>query len=504
MIDLQRRRLLRLAGTTALAGLAAPVLLKLARAETAVAGDPFTLGIASGEPDATSVVLWTRLATDPVGGGMPPVPVTVAWEIAEDERMTRVVARGEAAALPDAAHSVHVEAGGLSPDRWYWYRFRAGGHESAVGRTRTLPAEGAPVPKWRLVVGNCQQYEQGYYTAWRHAADAAPDLVVHLGDYIYENSWGPAHVRSHGTARPTTLEEYRDRYALYKSDPDLQAAQAAAPWCAIWDDHEVEDNYAGGWSKTMLETPRFLARRKAAYQAYWEHMPLRASARLGDGDLRIYRTRTIGGLARLVLLDTRQYRDVPPCPKGCLTRDDPNRTMLGEAQGRWLDAELARHDAAWTLVAQGVMVAPLDRSIGGRGPSKDTWAGFPAARERFLAALGRARSPAVLTGDFHSAWVNDLHEHPSDPASRQVATEFILHSITSHGHGQDEIDAWLPANPHVRFAAGDQHGYGLVELDAKSFSMKLETVSTIQEKTATRSTLAAFTVEAGAPQAHRA
>jgi alkaline phosphatase D len=502
-VKIARRRLLRLAGGTALAGIAAPGLLRLARAETALAGDPFTLGIASGEPDATSVVLWTRLAPDPVGGGMPATPVTVAWEVAEDERMTRVVAKGEATALPEAAHSVHVEPSGLSPDRWYWYRFRAAGHESPIGRTRTLPAEGAPVAKWRLVIGNCQQYEQGYYTAWRHAAEAAPDLVVHLGDYIYENSWGPDHVRSHGTARPTTLEEYRDRYALYKTDPDLQAAQAAAPWCPIWDDHEVEDNYAGDWSKTMLQTPRFLARRKAAYQAYWEHMPLRQSARLGDGDLRIYRTRTIGGLARLVLLDTRQYRDVPPCPKGCLSRNDPNRTMLGDAQARWLDGELARQGAAWTLVAQGVMVAPLDRSIMGRGPSKDTWDGFPTARERFMAALGRAQNPVVLTGDFHSAWVNDLHEHPSDLASRQVATEFIFHSVTSHGWGQQDIDAWLPANPHVRFAAGDRHGYGLVELDAKELRLQLEIVSTIKEKTATRSTMAAFTIESGAPEAHR-
>jgi alkaline phosphatase D len=500
---MQRRHFLRLAGGSAVAGLAAPALLRYARAETVVADHPFTLGVASGEPDATSVVLWTRLAPDLVGGGMPAEPVTVAWEVASDERMRRIVGHGETTALPGAAHSVHVEAGGLEPDRWYWYRFRAGGHESPIGRTRTLPAEGAPVPKWRLVVGNCQQYEQGYYTAWRHAAEAAPDLVVHLGDYIYENSWGPDHVRSHGTARPTTLEEYRDRYALYKSDPDLQVAHAAAPWCAIWDDHEVEDNYAGDWSKTIMQTDRFLARRKAAYQAYWEHMPLRAAVRRQDGETRIYRSRALGGLAHLVLLDTRQYRDAPPCPAGCRTRNDGRRTMLGEAQEQWLDAELHRGNATWTLVAQGVMVAPLDRSIAGRGPSKDSWDGFPAARERFVAALAQAPNPVVLSGDFHSAWVNDLRERPADPASRQVASEFVLHSITSHGHGQAEIDAWLPANPHVRFAAGDRHGYGVIELDAKALRMKLETVSTIKEKTATRTTLAAFAIEAGAPAARR-
>jgi alkaline phosphatase D len=493
-----RRSLLSFAAAGAVTGLAAPALLRQARAAPRLPGNPFTLGVASGEPAATSVVLWTRLAPDLVGGGMPAEPVAVAWEVADDERMTRIVARGETTAVPEAAHSVHVEVGGLAPDRWHWYRFRAAGHESPIGRTRTLPPDGAAVAAWRLVIGNCQQYEQGYYTAWRHAADATPDLVVHLGDYIYENSWGSNHVRSHNAARPTTLDEYRDRYALYKSDPDLQAAHAAAPWCPIWDDHEVEDNYAGEWSKTILMTDAFLARRKAAYQAYWEHMPLRSMSRPEGTGLRLYRSLRLGTLARFVFLDGRQYRDAPPCPVGCFSRDDDRRSMLGSAQERWLDGELGRRDATWTLLMQGVMVAPLDRSIAGRGPSKDTWDGFPAARRRFLASLGRASNPVVFSGDFHSAWVNDLHETPTDPGSALVANEFVLHSVTSHGHGQVEIDAWRPANPHVRFAAGDRHGFGLVTFDGKALHTSFETVSTVTQRSATRATLAAFTIEAGA------
>ena len=240
---------------------------------------PFTLGVASGDPTAEGVVLWTRLAPDPLtGGGMPPVDVEVSWLIAADDRLRKVVRRGQTVASPEWAHSVHVEAEGLDPARWYWYQFRAGDQLSPIGRTRTLPREGAATSRLRFAFVSCQNYEIGYFTAYRHAAAEDLDVIFHLGDYIYEGAGSPGRPRSHAGPELITLDDYRTRYAVYKTDADLQAAHAAFPWIVTWDDHEVQNNYAGAVSQDNDPPEVFLTRRAAAYQAYYEHMPLRTSA----------------------------------------------------------------------------------------------------------------------------------------------------------------------------------------------------------------------------------
>ncbi|HSC05549.1 MAG TPA: alkaline phosphatase D family protein, partial [Steroidobacteraceae bacterium] len=272
--------------------------------------DPFSLGVASGYPSAEGMVLWTRLAPDPLApdGGMPPSAVPVTWEVSRDEQFHGVASRGVAYAEPDWAHSVHVEVQGLEPAREYWYRFSAGGARSRVGRTHTAPASGARVERLRVAVASCQQYEHGYYAAYRHIVADDPDLIVHVGDYIYELTWGKDLVRHHGSGECYTLADYRARYALYRSDPDLAAAHAACPWLLTWDDHEVDNDYAGDSSEEADDPELFHARRAAAYRAYYEHMPLPRRAAPAGAAMRLYTSLPFGNLLNLHLLDERQYR----------------------------------------------------------------------------------------------------------------------------------------------------------------------------------------------------
>ena len=265
------------------------------------AEDPFRLGVASGYPQSGGMVLWTRLVAN-----LETAIVPVRWEIADDEAMRKVVARGTAEAHPAWAHSVHVEVSGLEPDRWYWYRFYAGDAASPVARTRTAPVPGAPVSRLRFAFASCQHYEQGWFTAYRHMAADDLDLVVFLGDYIYESSWGREHVRKHNAPEPYTLDDYRARYALYKGDADLQAAHRAFPWIVTWDDHEVDNDYANDRPEDGMPAAQFLLRRAAAYKAYYEHMPLPAAMRPDGPDMRIYTRLAWGSLANFYLLDDRR------------------------------------------------------------------------------------------------------------------------------------------------------------------------------------------------------
>ncbi|HEX3157585.1 MAG TPA: alkaline phosphatase D family protein, partial [Gemmatimonadaceae bacterium] len=316
---------------------------------------PFTLGVASGDPTPDGVVLWTRLAPDPLrGGGMPPRRVPVRWEIAADEGFARIVQRGEALALPELAHSVHVEVRGLASDRVYWYRFITGGAASPVGRTRTAPAAGARLDRFALAFASCQSYQSGYYTAHRHLANEDVNLVVFLGDYIYEGGIDQGGVRRHTGPEIMSLGDYRDRYALYKTDPDLQAAHAAFPWTVTTDDHEVDNNYAGEISERYDAPQLFLQRRAAAYQAYYEHMPLRRSSMPKGPDLPLYRRLGFGDLLELNVLDTRQYRTDQPCGDSvtphCAESLSPDATILGAAQERWLLDGLGASAARWNLL----------------------------------------------------------------------------------------------------------------------------------------------------------
>jgi alkaline phosphatase D len=505
-----------LSGGLALGATALAPIARRAGAQPRFSADPFTLGVASGHPLPGGVVLWTRLAPQPLvpGGGIAPEVVPVAWEVATDERLTQVVQRGTAAATPEWAHAVHVEVGGLTPDRWYWYRFRAGGETSPVGRTRTAPVVGAAVDRLRFAFASCQHYEQGYYGAYHRMLADDLDLVVHLGDYIYESSWGQNHVRQHGAPEPHTLDDYRIRHALYKTDPDLRAMHAACPWLVTWDDHEVANDYADDRSQWAHPREWFLARRAAAYKAYYEHMPLRRQAVPFGPHLRLYHHVTFGTLAQFHVLDNRQFRSHQPCvapgrggatvTEECPARLDERLTMHGEVQERWLETALDRSRARWNVLAQQSIMAQIDRKPGpGQQFWTDSWDGYPAARRRLLDYLGARKpaNPVAIGGDVHSFWVTDLRPDFDDPRSPVVATELVGTSITSQFGRPEVLDTQRADNPHVRFADGRRRGYVRVEVTPARWQADLRAMRSVTQPRAEADTLATFVVEDGRPGA---
>jgi alkaline phosphatase D len=475
-------------------------------AQTKFRDDPFTLGIASGEPWPDGFVLWTRLNPR---GGVPAVTLPVEWRVALDEKMSRVVRQGTALAAPSLAHSAHVEVRGLDPGRWYWYQFVAGGVRSPVGRTRTAPPAGAH-SDLRFAFASCQKYIDGYYTAYRHMADEDIDLVVHLGDYIYETVGRRDRVRQHPVEEARTLEQYRERYALYKSDPDLQRAHAMFPWAVVWDDHETSDNYAGMIPDLDSPLDTFPARRAAAYQAYYEHMPLRAAARPKGADLQLYRRISWGSMAQFHLLDTRQYRSDQPCgdkvKPPCAERANPAATMLGDRQQEWLFEGLSSSAAKWNVLAQQVIVATMDLDPGpGELYSMDKWDGYPSARERLMEFLERRKpsNPVILSGDNHNNWVFDLRRDVRSPRSPVLATEFVGTSITSNGDGAEinpEYAAALASMPHLKFHNG-QRGYVRCTVTDKVWRTDFRVVPYVTRHGGPVVTKAGFVVESDTPGA---
>jgi alkaline phosphatase D len=494
-----------------------PLLLP-ARSAPALSGPPFTLGVASGEPLPRGVVLWTRLAPDPQApaGGMPASPVPVRWEVAHDERFAKVVARGTTTARPDAGHSVHVDVRGLEPSREYFYRFRADGEASPVGRTRTALPQGSD-RRVRFAFASCQDYQDGLYTAHRHLADEDLDVVLWLGDYIYEGAPKPTAFRQHeGSGEPLDLDGYRRRYATYKADVDLQAAQAAHPWVVTWDDHEVDNNYAADRAQRDEQTPAdFLLRRAAAYRAWWEHQPVRLAAPTGP-DYRIYRRLALGDLATLHVLDTRQYRSNQPCGSpvdigfACAEQDAPDATLMGAEQKRWFFDGLRRSRTLWDLVANQVMLGPVNFSPDPANPivDFDQWDGYRVERGEVLKAFSRfSRNPVVVTGDIHSSWVNDLviDESASGGARpRTVGTELVGTSITSSFPLPGVLDAIVPTQPAIKYADAHSHGYVRCELTHDALHADFRYVSSIVEPTASVQTGASFVVEADHPGGQRA
>jgi alkaline phosphatase D len=481
-----------------------------------LAGYPFTLGLASGDPAPDGMVLWTRLAPRPRenGGGMPAVPVEVGWLVAEDEAMTRVVQQGTAVASPDWGHSVHVEVAGLLPDRWYWYQFRCGGDLSPRGRTRTMPAAGAAAERLRFAFASCQKYEMGHYTAYEHMAREDLDLVVHLGDYIYEKGDDKQAVRPHGTTELFTLDDYRNRYALYKTDPALQAAHAMAPWIVTWDDHEVSNNYAGTTPEfpEKMDPATFLQRRAAGYQAYYEHMPLRRSAQPSGPDMLLHRRLEFGALASFHVLDTRQYRTDQPQGDGMKPPGpallDPVGTMLGNRQREWLFDGLERSPASWNILAQQVMMGRADREAGpGESYAMDKWTGYEFERRRVLRHFRdrRITNPVIITGDIHQNWANELAPDFDRPDAPNVAVEFVGTSISSGGDGVDRpeyLASLLAENPSVKYH-NSERGYVRCEITRQTMRTDYRTVPYITRPGAPLKTRASFTVETGRPQLQR-
>jgi alkaline phosphatase D len=478
--------------------------------------DPFQLGVASGDPSADGVVLWTRLALQPleIGGGMGVRPVNVRWELAEDDRFTAIARSGDVVAVPELAHSVHVELAALAPDRPYWYRFRVGDHVSGTGRTRTAPPPGSSPARVKFGVASCSSYQDGHFTAYDHMLREEFDLVLHLGDYIYEGAGDPKRVRHQLGPKCTTLELYRRRYAQYKTDEALQALHAAAPWIFTPDDHEFDNNYANAIpeepmpGQPKVSTEEFLQRRAAAYQAMYENHPFRLAARPKGPDMQLFRRLPWGRLADFFVLDTRQYRTDQPCGDGnkppAPEQMDPKGTLMGDPQRDWLFNGLAGSGAAWNVLAQQVMVARVDRKPGdGILYSMDQWPGYEFERRRVLKFLHdkKITNAVALSGDIHTNWANDLIADFDKLNSRVVATEFVGTSITSGGDGTakpKDLDLLLKDNPFVKFHNAER-GYLRCEVDAKAFRTDYRTVPFVAKPGAPVNTRASFVVEPGKP-----
>ncbi len=469
---------------------------------------PFQLGVASGDPAPDGFVIWTRLAPDPLnGGGMSTESIEVRWEVAEDERFERIVRRGSTIASAYWGHSVHVEVGGLKPERWYWYRFDSGGERSPVGRTRTTPPLGSAGSAFRFAFASCQHFESGLYTAYRHMLADNVDLVVHLGDYIYEGPGVKDRIRMHRGPEIRTLEQYRNRYALYRSDDALQSMHAAAPWVVTWDDHEVDNNYADDISEEKHVRPvELLKRRAIAYKAYYEHMPLRRAQQPAGPSLQLYREMAWGQLARFLVLDTRQYRTDQPCDDGnkpqCADALRPDATLLGRRQRDWLFRRTADRGALWNVLAQQVMMARVDRKSGPEEAfSMDQWPGYEADRRRVLDHFHQARvqNPVVLTGDIHTNWANDLDRAYAGSDKAPVGVEFVGTSISSGGDGVDQpayLATLLSENPAVKFH-NTERGYVLCDVTRDRWQTEYRTVPYVTRPGAPVQTRARFSVEPG-------
>lgn len=486
--------------------------------------DPFTLGVASGDPEPDGVVLWTRLAPRPLEpeGGMTREPVAVAWEVADDEGFKTIVSQGTATASPQLGHSVHVEARGLLPDRWYWYRFRAGDAVSPIGRTRTMPAADAAPGKLRLAFASCQHYESGLFTGYEQMARDELDLVFHLGDYIYEYPPKDATpqnklVRKHvgnATSKIQSLDDYRIRHAQYRSDPLLHGMHAQCPWFVTWDDHEFDDNCAGDiCARPGIDPLAHLMQRANAYQAYYEMMPLRARSIPRGPDMTLYRKASFGRLAEFMILDTRQYRTDQPNKDGSKPLNEealnPNNSLLGAKQRAWLNDQLIASPGRWNVLAQQVMMGMVGTPVpdGESRYSMDQWPG--AAHERMdlmkFIAERKISNPVVLTGDIHSNWANDLRIDDRQPELPVTATEYVCTSLSSGGNGTEKSknqDALLAANPCIRFH-NRERGYVRCEITDKTWTSEFVVIDDVLKPGGKCFVRQAFVTENGKPGANR-
>lgn len=519
-----RRRLLKGAAGAGLALIAIPALLRGAAAQGTGTVDPFSLGVASGAPRPDGFVLWTRLAPEPLSsdpqtpGGMHGGDVTIGYEIATDSAMRDIVRRGQAIAEQAFAYSVHLDVRGLQPGRPYWYRFLSGDASSRIGRAATLPAPGAALDRLRFGFVSCANYEHGYFSGYRHLADENPEFVLYLGDYIYEyiEERRPVVRRHSDGIEAATLPTYRNRYAQYKLDPDLQRLHAEVPALVTWDDHEVQNDYADKWSEYFDDPERFLVRRAAAYRAFYEHMPVRPILSRPEGPaMRIYDRFSFGDLIEIFMIDGRQYRSreacyAPPNNGGthletdasCPERLDEGRSMLGFAQEAWLHTGLAHSGAQWNLIAQDVLMAQLRfKRDNADAFSTDDWDGYPANRARLLKRIrdSRVANPVVVGGDAHSFFANDLRPDFADAAAPVVATEFVGTSISAFGPPYDVIAQALPDNPHIHFFDSRRRGYVAVDLQRAHMQVSMRVVSDATDPRATVSTLRTFAVEGGRP-----
>lgn len=524
---LGRRRVLGLsAGLIGAATVASPALAS-ARSRPHVPY-PFLLGVASGEPRPGGVVLWTRLASEPLAedgsGGMAPRDVVVSWQVAEDERMQRVVRSGAVRTGPDLGHSVHLDVNGLRPAREYWYRFRVGPHVSPVGRTRTAPNPATRLTAMTFAFASCQSFGQGWFTPYEHMVADDPDLVLFLGDYIYCQPAGPVAypgnpVDSRVLAPPRrceTLGDFRARYATYHTDPHLQEAHRLLPWSVTIDDNEIQNDF---WADP---DPAAVERAGAGYQAFWENMPLSAAQRPRGASLPgSYRRLDYGDLATFHMIDSRQYRTKPPLavcspadrPDGyCPDTLDPNSSVLGDAQEAWLLDGLSAAATTWNVLGNqfaftqrdgdGRLDPPESRDLGGG------WDRYVADRQTILDHVRTRdiRNLVIVTGDSHRNWVlNTPRDYRTwDAAVPPVCTEFMVTSITSGGE-RDPKPSHRPqaSTPHLLYR-DQSHGYGLVTLSPSEWRTDYRAVSTIWAPSSSVSTISSWTVRPDQPGANPA
>src|SRR5215469_2987667 len=522
-----RRRFVGAAGA-AVAAIAAPIaapgLIRIAAAQSWRAGKRFGLGVASGAPRADGFVLWTRLAPDPLSanpetpGGMSGGDVALRFEIATDDAMKTVVRSGTATAEQKFAYSVHLDVTGLESGRPYWYRFLGADTASPIGRALTLPAPGASPEALRFGYVSCSNYEHGYFSAYRHLTDENPDFVVFLGDYIYEyvDEVHPTVRRHSDGIEAATLPTYRNRYAQYRLDADLARLHAQVPSLVTWDDHEVQNDYADSYSQYFDDPAQFLIRRAAAYQAFYEHMPVRPILSHPEGPLmRVYDRFTFGDLIEVSVIDGRQYRSRQACYRppdkggghlesnaGCPERLDPGRTMIGFGQEAWLYTALARSKAKWNLIAQDVLMAQLIEKENGVDEFwTDDWDGYPANRARLLKHIrdSKVSNAIVASGDIHSFFANDLRVDFNDQASPIVAAEFVGTSISSYGPPYDLLAKTLPDNPHVHYFESRRRGYVVADLKPAQMQVRMRAVSDAHDPKATIETLKSYVVASGRP-----
>lgn len=491
-------------------------------AQAPLEANPFTLGVASGAPTESSVVLWTRLMpTNPYRNPWADLPLEVRWELALDEGFKHLVQSGAHTALPALAHTVHVEVSGLAASQALFYRFSVAGFTSPIGRTRTLPRPQDELARLRLAFASCQRYHAGHFGAYRAMLADQPDVVIFLGDYIYESGGRVGEFRGPVSAAATALNDYRELYALAHSDPALQAMHAACPWLLTWDDHEVFNDYAGG---PLQGDARFgsVGRRRAAYQAWYEHMPVSPRSLIGGlqgllqgpAAIQVYQRVPVGRLAMIHLLDTRQYRDdAVRCgiaglfkQEDCEAASDPARSLLGRAQETWLQQGLQQQSPAhaatrqhWNLLCQPTTVSRRLLPVLGERSFSDGWDGYVATRDRLIQGLQThaVSGPVILGGDIHEHWAAHLHAGPGATQGPIVAPEFCCTSITSRAFGGLTSAEIMALNPHVQFSARQQRGYGLITLTPQAAQVQMRVIDDVFKEWPSVSTAAQFEVAAG-------
>ncbi|MGW1681417.1 alkaline phosphatase D family protein [Saccharopolyspora sp. NPDC002376] len=535
-MNLRRRTLL-------MAGGVAAVTLGTAKVATASSADVFVHGVASGDPTPSNVILWTRVTPAPgadPGSGIGP-DCSVEWEVSADPQFRQVVARGRTTTGAWRDHTVKVDVAGLAPDAWYWYRFRALGQVSMIGRTRTAPALGAQVDRLRFGMVSCANWQAGYFSAYRHLADRDDlDAILHLGDYLYEYAPGEYQARD-VVVRPhdppteiITLPHYRRRHAQYKTDLDLQALHARLPFIATWDDHEsANDAWVGGAENhTEGAEGSYADRKRASQRAYAEWMPVRYE--LGGV---LYRRFTFGSLADLSMLDLRSYRSEQVSSRFDQDIHDPSRTITGDAQLQWLTSGLSQSQAQWKLIGNPVMIAPvrfpstlsIERRqalgeltgtpvIQGLPMNLDQWDGYAADQNAVYSLLRDQgiQDTVFLSGDIHSAWAADLPSSPRDYPrdGNSVGVEFVCTSVTS-----DNIDDILKVepqtaskaiagaikvnNPHIKYVDLDSHGFSVLDVTRERAQMDWYALDdrTVQGSAAQH--VMSYAVTTGTQQIHR-